>query len=228
AARALAAGKVDQELFNVTGLVRQGYDDAHTSALPLIAVYGDAAARTVPATPRGAKRGLVLDAIDGVALKADKKKAADFWADVTDSRSRSAAGPKKLWLDRKIRATLDRSTQQIGADLAWAAGYTGKGTKVAVLDTGADLDHPDLAGRAAATKDFSGSAGTNDAFGHGTHVASTVGGTGTASGGSRKGVAPRSELMIGKVLGDDGYGSESAVIDGMEWAAAGGARVVNM
>lgn len=53
AVKALAAGKVDHELFNVTGLVRQGYDDAHTKKLPLIAVYDGSVnvARTAPPAP---------------------------------------------------------------------------------------------------------------------------------------------------------------------------------
>ncbi len=63
-------------------------------------------------------------------------------------------------------------------------------------------------------------------FGHGTHVASIVGGSGAASGA--RAVAPGADLLIGKVLGDDGFGTESQVIDGMEWAVARGADVVNM
>nr|WP_168723301.1 S8 family serine peptidase [Streptomyces sp. SAT1]ANO41859.1 peptidase [Streptomyces sp. SAT1] len=228
AARALAAGKVDEELFNVTGLIRQGYDDAHTSALPLIAVYGQAAPRTAAATPRGAERGLALDAIDGVALKADKAKAADFWADVTDTRTFSASGLKKLWLDRKVQATLARSTRQIGADRAWAAGYTGKGTKVAVLDTGADAEHPDLKGRISAAENFTDSGTTDDHQGHGTHTISTVGGSGAASDGKEKGVAPGTDLLNGKVLDDSGSGAESWIIAGMQWAVDQKADVVSM
>lgn len=228
AAGALAAGRVDEELFNVTGLIRQGYDDAHAGSLPLIAVYGKAAARTAAATPRGAKRGLVLDAIDGVALKADKEKAAAFWSDVTDTRSRSASGIEKLWLDRKVQATLDRSTKQIGADLAWAAGYTGKGTRVAVLDTGADAEHPDLKGRIVASENFTDSDSTDDRQGHGTHTISTVGGSGAASGGLKKGVAPDAELLNGKVLNDGGSGAESWIIAGMQWAVDQRADVVSM
>ncbi|MFF2328021.1 MULTISPECIES: S8 family serine peptidase [unclassified Streptomyces] len=225
---ALAAGTVDEELFNVTGLIRQGYDDASTTSLPLIAVYGESAARTAPATPRGAERGLALDAIDGVALKADKAKAADFWSDVTNTRSRSASGLKKLWLDRKVQATLDKSTKQIGADLAWAAGYDGKGTKVAVLDTGVDAEHPDLKGRIAASKNFTDSNTTDDRQGHGTHTISTVGGTGAASDGKKKGVAPGAELLAGKVLNDSGSGAESWIIAGMQWAVDQKADVVSM
>ncbi|MEV4683490.1 S8 family peptidase [Streptomyces kurssanovii] len=228
AVAALAAGTVDEQLFNVTGLVRQGYDDAHTAALPLIATYGGDVARSAPAVPRGAKRGLVLDAVGGVALKADKKQAADFWADVTNTRSRSAAGLKKLWLDRKVEATLDRSTQQVAADLAWAAGYDGKGTKVAVLDTGVDAEHPDLKGRVTAAENFTDSDTAGDSHGHGTHTLSTVGGSGAASGGRNEGVAPGAELLSGKVLNDYGNGAESWIIAGMQWAVDQKADVVSM
>jgi subtilisin family serine protease len=228
AVAAIAAGRVDEELFNVTGLVRQGYDDAHSATLPLIATYDTSVARSAPVTPRGAERGLVLDPIDGVALKADKKKAAEFWADVTNSRTRAADDLKKLWLDEKVQATLDRSTKQVHAPEAWAAGYDGKGTKVAVLDTGVDADHPDLKGRIAASKNFTDSEDASDHQGHGTHTTSTVGGTGAASGGKKKGVAPGADLLNGKVLNDYGSGETSWIIAGMQWAVDQGADVVSM
>ncbi len=228
AVAAVAAGRVDEELFNVTGLVRQGYDDAHSATLPLIATYRASAARAVPATPRGAERGVALEPIDGVALKADKKQAADFWADITNSRSRAAGGLKKLWLDEKVRATLDRSTRQVHAPEAWAAGYDGKGTKVAVLDTGVDAEHPDLKGRITASENFTDSPDTSDRQGHGTHTTSTVGGTGAASDGRKKGVAPGADLLNGKVLNDSGSGAESWIIAGMQWAVDQGADVVSM
>ncbi|WP_351222320.1 S8 family serine peptidase [Streptomyces sp. NPDC002133] len=225
---ALAAGRVDQELFNVTGLIRQGYDDAHSETLPLIAVYGNDVARSAPATPRGAERSLVLPSVDGVALKADKKQTAGFWADVTSPRSRAAAGLEKLWLDRKVRATLDRSTKQVHAPEAWAAGYDGKGTKVAVLDTGADTDHPDLKGRVVASENFTDSPDAGDRHGHGTHTLSTAGGSGAASDGRKKGAAPGAELLNGKVLNDYGDGAASWIIAGMQWAVDQQADVVSM
>ncbi|MFC7791262.1 S8 family peptidase [Streptomyces cinereoruber] len=245
ATAALAAGRVDEELFNVTGLIRQGYDDAATTALPLIAVYGSDVARSVPLAPRGARRGQVLKAVDGVALQAEKKAAATFWAEVglsgadapkartasgteTASGKQTASGIEKLWLDRKVEATLERSTQQVHAPEAWAAGYDGKGTRVAVLDTGADTDHPDLKGRVVASENFTDSDTTGDRQGHGTHTLSTVGGSGAASGGKKKGVAPGAELLNGKVLDDSGSGAISWIIAGMEWAVAQGADVVSM
>ncbi|MFD4761894.1 S8 family serine peptidase [Streptomyces sp. NPDC058439] len=230
ASQAIAEGKVDEQLFNVTGLIRQGYDDAHTDTLPLIATYQNSVnvAESAPAAPRGSERGLSLPAVDGVALKAGKDTAAAFWQDVTDTRSRSGSTLKKLWLDGKVEATLDRSTKQVHAPEAWAAGYDGKGTKVAVLDTGADAEHPDLVNRIAEAKNFTDSKTTDDRQGHGTHTASTVGGSGAASDGRKKGVAPGSSLLIGKVLNDAGSGLDSWIIAGMQWAVDQKADVVSM
>ncbi|GAA2849540.1 peptidase [Actinoplanes cyaneus] len=118
------------------------------------------------------------------------------------------------------RAAADPNVEQIGAPAAWRAGLDGAGVTVAVLDTGVDATHPDLAGRVTAARDFSGSGSTADGFGHGTHVASI------AAGG--RGVAPGARLLVGKVLDDTGNGYESGIIEGMQWAVDSGARVINM
>ena len=232
AADALSSDTVDEELFNVTGLVAMGYDDASTDTVPVIARYTTdlSRARSAPTTPKGAAKGQTLHSIDGIVLKADKDKAGDFFADVTDPSTAAGAKIEKIWLDAKAYASLDQSTKQVNADRAWAEGLKGEGTKVAVLDTGADAEHPDLQGRIVASQDFTGSAGgaLSDRHGHGTHTASTVGGSGAASDGAKKGVAPETQLLIGKVLGDNGGGSDSMIIGGMEWAVAQGADVVSM
>ena len=97
---------------------------------------------------------------------------------------------------------------------------------MAVLDTGIDTTHRTWP--AAVAADFAESGSTTDRLGHGTHVASIVAGSGARSGGERKGVAFEASLLNGKVLDDFGFGSESGIIAGMEWAAAQRARVVNM
>lgn len=235
AAAAITAGLVDEELFNVTGLVTMGYDDASTKTMPVIVRYSSRAdvkgkATAAPVTPKGAAKGRTLASARAISFRADKAKAREFWADATNRKSAAGAAVEKVWLDRKLTASLDRSTAQVKAPQAWAKGLTGAGTTVAVLDTGADAQHPDLAGRIVGSQDFTGSYGgaLDDQHGHGTHTASTVGGSGAASDGRNKGVAPDTDLLIGKVLGDYGGGSESGIIAGMEWAVGQGADIVSM
>ncbi|ELS57054.1 S8 family serine peptidase [Streptomyces viridochromogenes] len=117
---------------------------------------------------------------------------------------------------------------QIGAPVAWKAGYDGTGVDVAVLDTGIDATHPDVKGRIAAAKDFSDSGSTDDGNGHGTHVASTIAGSGARSGGKHVGIAPGARLLVGKVLDDAGSGEDSGILAGMQWAVQQKAKIVNM
>ncbi|GIF53167.1 subtilisin family serine protease [Asanoa ferruginea] len=212
----IAAGRLDTDLFDVQRLIADGYGDATSPTLPLIVRGGTGAAQ------RGAQ---ALSSINATAVAPAKDALADFWRGQTGAR---LASPSTIFLDGKVRATLDRSAAQIGAPQAWQRGLDGHGVKVAVLDTGIDATHPDLAGKVVEARNFSTSADTVDHFGHGTHVAATIAGTGQASGGSRKGIAYGADLLVGKVLGDDGVGFESQIIEGMQWAAGSGAKVVNM
>ncbi|WP_405568185.1 S8 family serine peptidase [Streptomyces phaeochromogenes] len=234
----LAQGKLDARLFDVTQLVADGYDDAGRGDVPLIATFrGKKAPSMTPFTGAGAKIGRALPVVNGKAMRPAKKRATDFWNAVTATGEKAdgateftaSTAVEKLWLDGRRKANLDKSVPQIGAPTAWAAGYDGTGVKVAVLDTGVDTTHPDLASQVGAQQDFTGSAsGTGDKVGHGTHVASTVVGTGAKDGGKYKGVAPGAKILNGKVLGDNGFGYDSEIVAGMEWAVAQGAAVVNL
>ncbi|MFE9914133.1 S8 family peptidase [Micromonospora sp. NPDC005553] len=220
---------LDPDLFDVTTLIADGYDDDNSAELPLIVQPATASARVAALGDV-----LPLPSIGAVAGRVPKKSAATAKL-ATNSL---LAGAKKVWLDRKVHATaltgggrpagLDRNLGQIAAPDAWKAGYTGKGVRVAVLDTGADFTHPDLVGRVAERADFTAEGGDAvDHNGHGTHVASTIAGTGAAAHGQRRGVAPDAKLVIGKVLDDHGSGEDSGIIAGMEWAATR-ADVINM
>ncbi|WP_460335703.1 S8 family serine peptidase [Actinoallomurus acanthiterrae] len=208
----LIGKKIDPALFNITTLIKEGNDDASRSTLPLIVQGGDGEGRN-------------LKAVHATAVRQAKGRRP---AALTAS-GKLASGVQHIWLDRKVKVSkLDRNLDQIGAPAAWKAGATGKGVKVAVLDTGVDATHPDLKGQIAEQENFAtGSTDTVDRFGHGTHVAATIAGTGAAANGERKGVAPDSQLLVGKVLGDDGQGYESDVIKGMEWGASK-AKIVSM
>ncbi|TYB52963.1 S8 family serine peptidase [Nonomuraea sp. PA05] len=217
----LAAGTLDPRLFDVTRLAALGYDDAASPRLPLILTYPGG---TDAATLRTAG-GRPLPAVNGVARQEPRDGA--LWQSLP-GRARTAAAPAKIWLDGKAKVSLDVSVPHIGAPAAWAAGHTGQDVPVAVLDTGYDPAHPDLKGQVVKTENFTAEPDTRDLNGHGTHVASTIAGTGAASGGTRKGVAPGAKLMIGKVCGQDGYCADSAIVAGMTWAAQNGARVANL
>ncbi|WP_026366174.1 S8 family serine peptidase [Promicromonospora sukumoe] len=233
----LAAGTLDRRLFDVTALLQMQYDDETVAATPLILEHAGARARSAAAELPGAKRTLDLPSIDASAVDATKAEASAFWSAATaparSARSGAGAGTfaggvEKMWLDGKAESTLDHSTAQIGAPEAWAAGFDGTGASVAVLDTGIDATHPDVADQIAQAESFvPGQAVDDDQHGHGTHVASTVLGTGAASEGLYKGVAPGADLLVGKVLDNDGYGQDSWIIAGMEWGAAN-ADVVSM
>lgn len=111
------------------------------------------------------------------------------------------------------------------------SNYTGLGIKVAILDTGFDMNHPDFSGRSIIAKNFSSSSSTNDVNGHGTHCTGTAVGYGrTTSSGTfvRYGVANKAEIYIGKVLGDNGYGSAADAIDAIRWAVQQGCDIVSM
>ncbi|WP_328725174.1 S8 family serine peptidase [Streptomyces sp. NBC_00259] len=219
----LDAGVLDRRLFDVTALVEQGID----GNLPLIVTYAKGA-RT--AAPQGGDTTRSLPSIGGVAMKAEPGTIWDAVADAGAATRRTfSGGIEKIWLDGRVQADMAESNAQIGTPEAWQAGLTGKGVKVAVLDTGVDAAHPDLAGRVGESKSFIAGQEVADRNGHGTHVASTVGGSGAGSDGKEKGVAPGADLAVGKVLSDEGSGSESEIIAGMEWAAKDvDAKIVSM
>ncbi|WP_433535602.1 S8 family serine peptidase [Micromonospora sp. CA-249363] len=229
----LRSGRVDRRLFDVTGLIEAGYDDARRNTLPLLLSYGSAGgARRAPVALPGTRVTRDLPAIHGAALTSDKSSLGAVWATVTTggsaARLGAAGGVERIWLDGRRRVTLDHSVPQIGAPAAWSAGFTGKGVSVAVLDTGVDATHPDLAGKVAEARNFTEVADARDTVGHGTHVASTIAGSGAASDGRYRGVAPDATLLDGKVCEDQGC-TDSAILAGMQWAAVDKkAAVVNM
>ncbi|MEV4356370.1 S8 family serine peptidase [Nonomuraea sp. NPDC049625] len=224
AAPMVAAGTLDEELFDVETLAR----DRRVEAIPLLVTYpGDPAPAALARSARSLAAGenvRVLDSVNGAALTVRADRADDFWAGLNTGARLTGGAISKIWLDRKTRASLDKSVPLIGAPAGWERGFDGRGVKVAVLDTGIDAAHPDFAGRILASENFSDSAGIADKVGHGTHVASTIAGAGP----TYKGVAPAASLLVGKILADNGLGDWSWAISGMEWAAAQGADVVNM
>ncbi|MEV7990954.1 S8 family serine peptidase [Streptomyces sp. NPDC086077] len=242
----LASGALDDQLFNVTRLLADGYDDASLARLPLIITYGGGEASA--STLRGRAHSLPgdvtdvrpLTSVNGVAVAADRDDTHGLWNALTGAEPGLAptadggdgslrGGVAKVWLDGRAEATLSDTVAQIGAPGIWAGGNTGAGTDVAVLDTGYDPGHPDLRDAVEDSASFVPGEDVVDRDGHGTHVASTIAGSGAASDGKEKGVAPGVDLHVGKVLSDQGFGYDSWIVAGMEWAARDArARVISM
>lgn len=120
----------------------------------------------------------------------------------------------------------------VKADAAWAV-TKGQGSRVMILDTGIDKDHPDLVSRFEKGRNFTSanvmgpssiiSSDVTDTIGHGTHVAGTI----AADGSCLVGVAPEAKVLAGKVCEDRGC-STAAIIAGIDWGVAEKVDVISM
>ncbi|WP_157247285.1 S8 family serine peptidase [Nonomuraea typhae] len=206
----IAADRLDERLFDVTGLLSSGYGDAGRTDVPLV---------TKGASAIAAAKGFRAGGL--AAASVPKSEAAAAWKRLTAARGVQAGG--KVWLDALVPYALDRSVAQIGAPQVWQKGWTGKGVTVAVLDSGYDATHPALKDVVKRYANFIGGP-DGDTVGHGTHVASIVAGAGERY----RGVAPEAELAVGKV-GNEFGAPTSAILSGMEWAANEvNAKIVNV
>jgi subtilisin len=119
--------------------------------------------------------------------------------------------------------------KHIFADVAHAAGNKGTGIKVAILDTGIDYNHPDLAENYLGGHDFvfNDDDPLDDSdISHGTNVAGII--AARENGAGVVGVAPEAKLLAVKVLDGGGFGTVDWIIAGIDWSVANGAQVINM
>jgi thermitase len=110
---------------------------------------------------------------------------------------------------------------------AWDITEGNQSVKVAILDTGIDSTHTDLAGKIAGSSNFTTSSTLDDTVGHGTHVAGITAAA-TNNGLGVAGTGYNTVLLNGKVLDDSGSGYYSWIASGIVWAADNGAQVINM
>ena len=115
---------------------------------------------------------------------------------------------------------------QVGSQQAWPLVQGHEVPSVAILDSGVDSSHPDLAGKITAARDFIDSTGdTSDASWHGTAVAGIVTGSSAAD---TTAVCPSCTIVSGKVLDANDAGNDAEIAHALLWAVASGARVVNL
>ena len=130
-------------------------------------------------------------------------------------------------LSTSPKQVIDWGVSLVQAPQMWSMSK-GEGVKVAVLDTGVDKNHPDLYPNIKKGMNFTSSNTSDfgDRQGHGTHCAGIIAACDNLVG--VVGVAPRAQLYIGKVLGDNGQGGIPAIVKGIDWAISEKVDVISM
>lgn len=136
----------------------------------------------------------------------------------------------KVPTDTEVSALMDSSaTWGLQATRVLESPFSGAGIRIAVLDTGIDLDHPDFVGRTIVSRSFIPDVSSaQDGNGHGTHCIGIACGPRIPSILPRYGVAYESEIYVGKVLNDNGSGSSVDVLIGIEWAIEQGCPIISL
>lgn len=149
--------------------------------------------------------------------------------------------------DNPERGSLDFSPLRAGASTPMVKGFednqryswamracgitqarqSGRGVKIAILDTGLDFLHMDWANRPVSHRSFVGPS-AQDEHGHGTQCAGLAAGGSIEKGVPRFGSAPLADLYVGKVLKANGRGPDSAILAGIDWAIAQGCQVLSL
>lgn len=133
--------------------------------------------------------------------------------------------PGRLESAEPYQAAVTWGVEAVGAD---QTSYDGAGIRIAVLDTGLDMQHPDFAGREITAHSFVEGQSEQDGNGHGTHCAGIAAGPPQPESQARYGVAGSAELYIGKVLDDTGRGSDGNILQGINWAIENRCTVISM
>ncbi|WP_414585010.1 S8 family peptidase [Scytonema sp. PCC 10023] len=132
--------------------------------------------------------------------------------------------------NRLLEANIDESVTTWGLQLTKVvnSGASGRGIKVAVLDTGFDFKHPDFLGRTITSKSFIEGEDAQDGHGHGTHCVGTSCGALKPLKLPRYGIAYEAEIFVGKVLSNEGTGTDAGILQAIEWAIASGCDIISM
>jgi subtilisin family serine protease len=120
-----------------------------------------------------------------------------------------------------------QSTWGLKATNAVNSRWTGRGIKVAVLDTGLDLQHPDFRGRSITSRSFVPGQPVQDGHGHGTHCIGTACGF-KDNNGRRYGIGYETAIFAGKVLSNAGSGPTAGILAGIEWAVVNRCEIISM
>jgi subtilisin family serine protease len=171
----------------------------------------------------------VLDATVTEYAQAYKDGVDDLAARMLRTNGHSSGGGMAtLAPAAPLFADTPHATWGIQATQAMSSSKSARGIKVAVLDTGFDLVHPDFEGRNVTPMSFISGEDVQDGHGHGTHCIGTSCGPRTPATGPRYGVAYEADIFAGKVLSNAGSGSDAGIIAGINWAVVNRCPVISM
>ena len=159
-------------------------------------------------------QGVIVDLVSTVCMA----EGSDLTNDTTSTQLNVPSDP---YFDRQW------ALGSINLPQAWLVTEGSDDILIAVLDTGIDRDHEDLAGKVVTEVNFSHSRGIDDVYGHGTHMAGIIAATMDNDIGI-SGVAPACSIMNVKVADDRGKCGAGEIADGIVWAVDEGARILNI
>lgn len=174
--------------------------------------------------------GVVLHELGVALVSADPDQASALETAVGER------GPIAAFEAERTVYAIGTAAPTADAELTWGlqevgvgrTSATGAGVRVAVLDTGFDVNHPDFANREVVTGSFVQGEDVQDGHGHGTHVIGTSCGPRQPAEGPGYGVAEGAAIYAGKVLSNEGSGSDGNILAGISWAISHGCSVVSM
>ena len=191
---------------------------------PILAVEPEEYVQVLQETPR--EGGGLLSEAGAAYLSGYQDAVSSLVRSLTGGASAATEEDAYALVTYSDTATLTWGLQAVLAD---KSPYTGRGIRVAVLDTGFDLGHPDFSGRTPITATFVPGEPVQDGHGHGTHCIGTSCGPRTPAGaGRRYGVATEATILAGKVLSNAGSGVDAWILAGINWALQNKAVVISM
>ncbi|MCA9178755.1 MAG: S8 family serine peptidase [Planctomycetales bacterium] len=181
-------------------------------------VLDDVTSGTAPMGPMG----LSIDYLHGY-----QQAVNALVQSLTGGRGLQAGGTDLVGLAGEVRDTA-AATWGLQATRVLQSRFSGRGIRVAVLDTGIDLRHPDFAGRLLSTRSFIPGESVQDGNGHGTHCIGTSCGAVRPGVGPRYGIAHEAQIFAGKVLSNAGSGNDGGILQGINWALQNRCQVISM
>lgn len=228
-ARELEEGPVVLDALNAQGVVFERVGVAVVEAPPdQMEALGTAAAAGGPVLAVEAERIVY-------PLETAFVHTAEYLQGFRDAAAALAASPAAAATVPAVVATSagptvdeSRATWGVQQTRVLTSAASGRGIKVAVLDTGMNVDHPDFADRMIVTRSFVPGEKVDDGHGHGTHCIGTACGPRVPGQLPRYGIAFDAEIHAGKVLSNRGSGDDGGILAGIEWALESGCQVVSM